>query len=48
MISTLAFLLLPHLLDKVLWLPTHQLPAQLGVSLFTADFGEDICKYVFC
>ena len=41
------FLLLPHSLDEVLRLPTHQLLAQFGVSLFIADFGEDICKHVF-
>jgi len=43
-----SFLLLPHSLDEVLWLPTHQLLAQLGVNLFIADFGEDICKHIFC
>jgi hypothetical protein len=43
-----VYFLLPHLLDKVLQLPTHQLLAQLGVSHFIADFGEDICKHVFC
>ena len=45
--TTVAFLLLPHSLDEVLRLPTHQLLAQLGVSLFIADLGEDICKHVF-
>ena len=45
---TVVFLLLPHSLDVVLRLPTHQLLAQLGVNLFIADFGEDICKDIFC
>ena len=45
--NTLVFLLLPHSLDEVFRLPTHQLLPQLSVNLLIANLGENISKHVF-
>ena len=45
--NTLVFLLLPHSLNEVFRLPTHQLLPQLSVNLLIANLGENISKHVF-
>ena len=45
--NTVVFLLLPHSLNKVFRLPTHELLPQLSMNLLIADLGENISKHVF-